>query len=525
MARDAIVVTVCTLLSRVTGFARVLVAAAVLGTGLLGDTYHAANIVPNLLFELVAGGVLQAVLLPTFVAARREGGDDELGRTAGALVAALSAVLAIIVVVGMAAAPFLARAMTSLEDDAAIASDKLSVMTPMLLVFVPQVLFYGIGMVATAALAARHRFAAAALAPGVNNIVVITCYLLYEASRGGEPPSLDLDPWQFALLAGGTTLAVVVFTAVPGIVLSVQRVHWRPAWQPHHPAIVALRSSIGWAMLSVVGTLVPTGAAVVLGYGEEGGVAVFTLAFAFFVLPHALVAVPVATTLAPRVAETWQGDERSETRSLIEKATMVVVPALCFAGAAMFALAWPVANVVKSLGQAGSQGAAPIAHTLAVFGPGLLGYGVAFVMTRILFSLDDVRRAALLVSCSALIGVAGMIVATHVIADSERAAALALGYGLTQAVSALLLTARVKQLTGAPAWSSFARLGMGSLVAAGLAAVAMLVIQAQFGSERWPSVVAVIAATAVGAPVFIGAVALLAGVRPSMLVRRRVADV
>jgi putative peptidoglycan lipid II flippase len=525
MARDAVVVTVCTLLSRVTGFARVLVAAAVLGTGLLGDTYHAANIVPNLLFELVAGGVLQAVLLPTFVAARREGGDDELGRTAGVLLGALSAVLAVIVVIGMAAAPLLARALTSLEDDPAIAADKLSVMTPMLLVFVPQVLFYGIGMVATAALAARHRFAAAALAPAVNNIVVIVCYLLYRATRGSVAPSLDLDPWQFVLLAGGTTLAVVVFTAVPGIVLSAQHVRWRPSWQPQHPAIVALRSSVGWAMLSVVGTLVPTGAAVVLGYGAEGGVAVFTLAFAFFVLPHALVAVPVATTLAPRVAETWQGNDRAQAGSLIERATMFVVPALCFAGAAMFALAWPVAQVVTSLGQAGSQGAAPIAHTLAVFGPGLLGYGIAFVMTRILFSLDDVRRAALLVSCSAFVGVAGMIVATQLVADSERAAALALGYGLAQAVSAVLLTARVKQLTGVPTWASLARLTAGSVVAAGVAAVAMLIVQAQFGTDRWPSVLAVFVATVVGAPVFVAAVGVLAGVRPSMLVRRRVADV
>ena len=91
--------------------------------------------------------------------------------------------------------------------------------------------------------------------------------------------------------------------------------------------------------LSVVGTLVPTGAAVVLGGGAEGGVAVFTLAFAFFVLPHALVAVPVATALAPRAAETWQRGERHETRELIERATMVVVPLLSFAGAAMFGFA------------------------------------------------------------------------------------------------------------------------------------------------------------------------------------------
>ena len=83
-----------------------LIAAAVLSTGLLGDTYHAANIVPNLLFELVAGGVLQAVLVPTFVTARREGGDEELGSTAGVPVSALTAVLAAIVLLGMVIAPF-----------------------------------------------------------------------------------------------------------------------------------------------------------------------------------------------------------------------------------------------------------------------------------------------------------------------------------------------------------------------------------------------------------------------------------
>lgn len=523
LARDALVVTVCTLLSRVTGFVRVLVAAAVLSTGLLGDTYHAANIVPNLLFELVAGGVLQAVLLPTFVAARRNGGDDELGQTAGVLVAALTALLAAIAAVAMLAAPLLARAMSSLSSDPQVADDKLAVMTPMLLVFIPQVVFYGIGMVATAALAARRQFAAAALAPAVNNLIVITCYLLYRASRNGEPASLDLTVGQFVLLAGGTTLAVVAFTAVPGIVLSASGVRWRPRWRPSHPAILSLRSSVGWAMLSVVGTLVPTAAAVVLGYGEEGGVAVFTLAFAFFVLPHALVAVPVATTMAPRVAETWQRGEHDETRGFIEKGAMVVVPTLCFAGAALCALAWPIAQVTASFGQAASQGVAPIAHTLAAFGPGLLGYGMAFVMTRVLFSLDDVQQAAVLVSCSAVIGVVGMAVASAAMPDSERAAALAIGYGLAQTVSAGLLTFRVRRLTSVPRWSSMGRLGLGSIAAAAVSGAVMFIVQQPFSDDRWGSVSAIVVASIAGALVFAVGAATLAGVRPATLLRRTVA--
>jgi putative peptidoglycan lipid II flippase len=278
-------------------------------------------------------------------------------------------------------------------------------------------------------------------------------------------------------------------------------------------------------MLSVVGTLVPTAAAVVLGYGADGGVAVFTLAFAFFVLPHALVAVPVATALAPRAAETWQRGEHHDTRELIEKAMMVVLPSLCFAGSAMLALSWPVAHVVTSLGQAGSQGPAPIAHTLAAFGPGLVGYGVAFVNTRVLFSLGDVRRTALLVSISAAVGVISMIVASEVLSDGERAAALALGYGIAQAAAAVLVTGRVRTLTDAPSWVRLGRLGLGSLGAAGLSAAAMLLVQSPFGADRWSAVAALVLAGSAGAVVFAAAVTVLAGVRPSTLLRRRFARV
>jgi len=523
LGRDALVVTVCTLFSRLTGFVRVLVAAAVLSNGVLGDTYHSANLIPNLLFELVAGGVLQAVLVPSFVAARRRGGDAELGRSAGAVVAVLTALLTVIAGVVVALSPLIAWFLTSLGDDPELAAEKLRVMRPMLVVFIPQIIFYGIGMVATAALAARRRFAAAALAPAVNNLVVITCYLLYRSSRSGEPASLDLDGYQFALLAGGTTLAVVAFTAVPGIVLRAQGVRWRPLWDTEQTAVRALRDSVGWAMLSVVGTLVPTAAAMVLGYGVEGGVAVFTLTFAFFVLPHALIAVPVATAVAPRVADTWQRDLREATGELIERSARVVVPLLLLAGAGMVALAWPVTRVVGSFGQAASQGLAPIAHAMAVFGFGLLGYGMAFMMTRVLFSLEDVKQAALLVSGTALAGVVVMGVAASVLPDTDRAAALALGYGATQTMSAAVLTLRVRTVTGAPSWGSLGRLGVGSAVAAVASGAVMLVVQHQFATDRASSALAIVVAGACGVLVFLLVAPPLTGVRLAALLRRSAA--
>ena len=518
-ARDTVLVTVCILLSRLTGFVRVIVAAAVLSNGLLGDTYHASNIIPNLLFELFAGGALQAVLVPTFVSARRRGGNEELGRTAGAFVALIVTILAAVAVVGVALSPLLARALTLGEADSSLAAEKIDVVTPMLIVFIPQVLFYGIGMVATAALAAQRRFLAAAIAPALNNMIVIICYLLYRASRDGGLATLDLDPLQFAIIAGGTTLAVIVFTSLPSIVLTASGLVWRPRWEPRHPAIVALRGSIGWAVLSVVGTLVPTAAAIVLGYGAVGGVAVFTMTWAFFVLPHALVAIPVATTLAPRVADAWQRGRGDDVRSIVERSAQMVLPLLLVAGAAMAALSWPIARIAGSFGQAASQGFAPIAHALAMFGFGLCGYGFAFVMTRVLFSVGDVKRAAVLVTCGAGVGVVSMVVAARVFPDTERAAALAFGYGVAQTVSALLLTWRVRSQTGSPRWNPTGRITTAALFAAGLAGVTMLVIQARFGSGRAASVAAILAAGCAGVVVFAGLVSVLTGIRPAALLR------
>ncbi|MEX1106881.1 MAG: lipid II flippase MurJ, partial [Ilumatobacteraceae bacterium] len=251
----------------------------------------------------------------------------------------------------------------------------------------------------------------------------------------------------------------------------------------------------------------------------------FTFAFAFFVLPHALIAVPVATAVAPRVADAWQRGLRAETGDLIERSARVVVPLLLLAGAGLVALAWPVTRVVASFGQAASQGLAPIAHAMAAFGFGLVGYGMAFMMTRVLFSLEEVKRAAVLLSGAALAGVVVMGVAASVLSDANRAAALALGYGATQTMSAAVLTLRVRQVTGSPSWASLGRLSIGSAVAAVASGAVMAVVQHQFATDRASSAAAIVVAGTCGVAVFLLVAPPLTGVRVSALLRRSAARV
>ncbi len=479
LGRDAVLVSVCTLISRITGFVRVVATAAVLGTGVLADVYQTANMIPNLLFELVAGGVLQAVLVPSFVAARREGGDRGLTEATRAMCGIVVGGLALLTMAGMLLAPVISRLMVLSEPDSALAEDKIGLMVPMVLTFVPQLLCYGFATVTQAALNARGRFVAAALAPAVNNVVVVAACIAFRATREGDGVvGLHLTTWQFLLVAGGTTLGVVAFSLTPALALNAVGVSWFPSWNPHHPAVRTLRGSFGWMTLSIVSTLVPTTAALALGNGAEGGVAVFMYAFAFFVLPHALIAFTLATTLGPRVAEGWQAGRVREVRSAIDTAMKAAVPLLTLAAAGMVALAWPLTRLVANVGQTASQGQAPIAHTLAAFGPGLIGYGIAFVVLRVLFVLGEVRTASLLMVVSAAVGVIVMVVLSMTMAPGDRAAALAIGYGSSQVVGAVLLSVRLHRLTRAMSLSRSAGLLLEALLAGAAAAGAMYLVEA-----------------------------------------------
>ena len=518
--RDTVLVTLCTLLSRVTGFGRVVATAAVLGSGVLGDVYQTANMIPNLMFELVAGGVLQAVLLPAFVAARREGGDRALSDATQATAGVIVAGLALVAVAGMALSPLFARLLLLSEPSSVITDMKLDVMVPMVLVFVPQLIFYGVAAVTSAALYARGRFVAASLAPAVNNFIVIGACVAFRAARGDTVADLDLSAVEFLLIAGGTTVGVLAFSLVPTWALHRAGVHWQPRWRPHHPAVRSMRTSFGWATLSIVGTLLPTATALALGNGAPGGVAVFVYAFAFYVLPHALIAVTIATTLTPRVANGWQAGKVDEVRVAVDNAMRLTVPLLVLAGAGMVALAWPLTRLVAGVGQTASQGLAPIAHTLASFGPGLLGYGVAFVMTRVLFALGDIRRASVLMIAGAVMGVLLMAITSAVLSPADRAAALAVGYGASQTVAAVLLTLRVHSLTGSMGAKRILRVAGESLLAAAGAVVVMGWVVARFEPTRRAALGAFLVGGVAGVSAFALIIALCR--QRELLQRRRV---
>jgi putative peptidoglycan lipid II flippase len=476
LVRSTAVISVMTLLSRITGFARVFVLAAVIGATYLGNTYQAANSMPNLVFELFAAGALQAVLVPELIEVTARRGREAGRQVAGLVLGGLLAVFGVVVVAGAALAPLIARLLFA-GASGEVADDQVWLGTVFLWFFLPQVLFYAAGLVATAVLNAEDHFAVPAAAPILNNLVVVAAYLGFWWLRDGDPPSLHLSFAEVAVLAGGTTLGVVAFTSAPVISAVRGGLLGRPHVALGDPEVRRLARMGAWAgaFLGLIQVLLVV--ALVIGNSVEGGGTVYQLGFTYFLLPHALAAVPVLTALYPSMSRTYQGGDEpgylALVRSGVEATWVLVLPAVV----ALAALAEPIARV--TLYGEGASATDAVAGTLVAFAPGLAPYGLFLLFTRATYARGDARRPTIVHLLAAVVGVAGMVLAALLLDGDARIAGLAAAHSAAYVVAAVVLGRWLARDVGGRVLGRLAggRVVAGALVSAAAAGAAMVAVR------------------------------------------------
>jgi putative peptidoglycan lipid II flippase len=391
LARSSAFVAAGTLLSRLTGLLRVIVLAAAIGKATLADTYNLANITPNIVYELLVGGVLAATLVPVFVDLLDR--DDE--RSTSAVFTVTMTALTIFTVATLALSPLLARLFV-LREHTPDRAAQLHVLTVLILCFVPQMVFYGFTTLASALLNARQRFVAAAFAPVVNNVVVIGALLFFAfqtSGRHGEIADVARvrhDLGLLLLLGLGTTAGIVAMAAVlvPAVARAGVRLRFVLAWRD--PAIRTILRLSGWTAGYVVTNQLAQLFVLVLANNASGNVSAYVYAFTFYVVPHGLLAVSIMTTMTPNLARLARADDfdglRREFGLGLRYLVVLVLPA-----SVLFAvLAQPMLAVIVRH-QFTAHDAIVTADTLQAFALSLVPFSVYLYAMRAFYALQDTR--------------------------------------------------------------------------------------------------------------------------------------
>ncbi|VEG26677.1 murein biosynthesis integral membrane protein MurJ [Actinomyces howellii] len=395
-----------TLASRVLGFARWVVQATCVGAGTVAGAYSTANQVPNVLYEVVVGGALAATVVPLLASAVGAGRQEEVSRTASAL---LGVVLAVLAPLGLALAlladPVAGLLPTSQGVDPGLQRD---LVASFLRMFALQVPLYGLGVVLTGVLQAHGRFTWPALTPIASSLVVMAAYAAYArmtAPTGTAPSSAAL-----AVLGWGTTAGVAALSLPLAWPVARLGVRLRPSLRLDRPTAVRVLRLGGAGLTALVAqqASVVTVLALARAGGTTGTVAVYQYTQAVYVLPYAVLAVPVATVVYPRLSAAFDREARqareahdptagptqgagdqSPAWALAARST-AVVGAVAVAGSAMLLAAGHGAErFFALLTDVEGMGA-----SLAVLAPGLVGYALVLQATRSLLAADRARAAA-----------------------------------------------------------------------------------------------------------------------------------
>jgi putative peptidoglycan lipid II flippase len=493
---------VATAVSRSFGLLRVLVIAAVLGTTFLGNTFQASNSVSNVLFELLAAGALSAVLVPTFVDLFDRNDQEEAERLAGGLLGVALVGLGAVVVLGIVFAPALARVLTAGNDNAAVAAQQRELATYLLRFFLPQVLLYAYGAIATAVLYARRRFAVTAAAPIGSTLVMVACLVAFRIQAGAHP-GFDLSAGERFLLAVAGTGGAAAFVAALAVACRATGFRLRPQRPDRDPAVRRLLRLSFWGLLLNAGTGVLLGAALVIGNSVEGGVVAYQAAFVFFLAPYAILAQPIHTAILPEISgDTSRGDVEgfaTSVRQALDSMALLVVPA----SAALIVFALPAMRVV-SFGAVDDSGAALLAAGVASLGFGLYAYGAFLLLARAYYALGDSRTPAVVAVVTAFVGVAVMAVGATRTHGAAKVAALGFGHSTAYVIGAAALGVGLARRTGLAIVPS--QLLRSVLAASAIGALAWLAMRGVGPEGRVDTMLVSAVVAGVAAAVYIGVV-------------------
>ena len=383
VGRSAGLMTVLTILSRVTGFIRTWAMAAAIGMSLLSSSYQVANNLPNMLYELVMGGMLVTAFLPVYMGVRREQGREASNEYVGNLLGILLLLLGGISVLGTVFAPGFIWTQSFLSGD----GGSMDTAAFMFRFFAIQILFYGLGSVFSGVLNAHRDYFWSTFAPVLNNVIVIASFMGFApvSAQFGERAGI-------ILIAAGTTLGVFVQMACQIPALGKHGVHPHIHIDFKDPA---LRQTIALGIPTLLATVcmfvstsITNAAALVVQ--PETGPSVIAYARLWYTLPYALIAASLSTALYTELSHDAQEKDYDSVRTGISRGVAQMLFFLIPFALYLIVFARPL-NMIYCAGKFDESGVALVSEFLVYLAFSLPLYGVVVLMQKSFSALLDMK--------------------------------------------------------------------------------------------------------------------------------------
>lgn len=484
--------------SRILGFARDLLLAAVLGAGPVADALLAALRLPNLLRRMLSEGGVNAGFVPLHARILAERGEAEAARFARDALSGACVILVLLVGLAQLAAGPLVLAMAA---GYASEPDTFALATFLNRIALPAAGLLALAAVAGAILNARGRFRAAALAPLVVNLAMIL--VLGAALAGWRLAPADLATALAAsfTLGGAAQLAILLLALAKERRAAGERLRLsRPRLDPDMRRLLALGLPALFAAGAAQLVLL---AALQAASFTPSGVAHLHYADRLFQLPLGLLSAAIGIALLPAVAAGWRAGDRAGCAAALNRAMEAALLVAAPAGLALALIADPIVAVLFERGAFEAQDRAGTAATLAGLALGLPFAAAAKVLGQALFAAERMRAAAL----TTLFAFAVALAACAMLGARWGGFGVGLGASLAFAAHAATLAAL---LSARGEWSADARL-LARLARAlpALAALALALVAARWFADAWSA--GFLALVCIGGAALYGGLALACG--------------
>lgn len=466
------IMAVGTVLSRITGFIRNILAVAVLGTALLADTYNVANTMPNILYNLLVGGALTAIFVPQII---RSFNDEDGGQAfVSRLVTTISGILLALVALGVFFAPILVRIYAPEFSNSGFETE-FHLAVAFTRYCLPQIFFLGLFTMLGQVANARGSFAPLMWAPIANNLVVITVFSLVLFAA----PDLalgNISAAQTQILGWGTTFGVVIQALILIPVVKHTGIRLRPklGWQGLSKSFSLAGWTLVYVLISQLGYLVTvnisTSAAV--RSAKEGiktgvGFTPFSNAYLIMMLPYSIVTISVITALLPHLSKLALDSKREDVRVQLIRAIKMVGVITIPSGVALL-LFGPNITRVLYFG-IGKNDALYIGYVLSALGIGLVAFSINIILIRGFNAFEDTKTQVLSILFINIVAVGLSYIFLNVLPNQWVTVGLGLAFSISYVIGLFVTLALLIRHTGRIYLGDFtgqhARLLIASLVA------------------------------------------------------------